>query len=734
MEAMLLGNQTQVLFVSGLGGIGKTSLATKFAKDFCTFYTGGVYIFNAQSKLSFRQSLKLNIEEVTGNESVDSNLELEFTFFIRKLTQAGNVLFVYDSCDSLKVIEKLIPTENKEIRVVVTTRMRDGNEMLTNNPDSILHLNVLELDAAVELLLASKRRLQSVHSIDDDAEEKTSARGLVDRPEIGRLPLAILHAGIYLKETELTCDEYGELLANKSEKLQAIGDDLNEILKYCGLLHLVGTLESESIDTVDKFAAFNLSQLQTSSLITQHDLEQLNKMKQKLKLPKVTIMTWDLQIEERMNSNDTASITVLEIASLLDGRVIAKDFLSKLALNEDGSNLDRNRKVTQAIFRLFKLSLLNDDMECSMHSLVQQSVIETMTRYGTFDRRLRLVCERLLGILPKVSDDIIKHLNGTRMINGFAHVYSVSDHVLRSQQKDEKCWELVHKSCLVALSYQHLEDAKRLCEGELALVERLPIGTNNTIRLTYALLNVGKVHLDWGNSQEARDPLKKALQLIKKENIQIESTLFYTALNLLGQCCRDLGDFEQSEYVYLELLQFSEQQTLSNDYIFTVLNNVALTYHRWGNISAAVANYKRGLTLIREQANVSQLSIAKTLTNLASCYQQSGRLDQALSHYEKALSISKKELPSSHPFVAFVMRHLSSCYRGHGQMDRALELANQSLNVASLTLPRNHPDLGWHFYEMGECYRHRESTNESLRFYEKAYISHSLWPTMKWDR
>ncbi len=43
-----------------------------------------------------------------------------------------------------------------------------------------------------------------------------------------------------------------------------------------------------------------------------------------------------------------------------------------------------------------------------------------------------------------------------------------------------------------------------------------------------ALLNVGKVHLDWGNSQEARDPLKKALQLIKKENIQIESTLFYT--------------------------------------------------------------------------------------------------------------------------------------------------------------------------------------------------------------
>ncbi|XP_062510945.1 uncharacterized protein LOC134186880 isoform X3 [Corticium candelabrum] len=687
MEAMLLGNQTQVLFVSGLGGIGKTSLATKFAKDFCTFYTGGVYIFNAQSKLSFRQSLKLNIEEVTGNESVDSNLELEFTFFIRKLTQAGNVLFVYDSCDSLKVIEKLIPTENKEIRVVVTTRMRDGNEMLTNNPDSILHLNVLELDAAVELLLASKRRLQSVHSIDDDAEEKTSARGLVDRPEIGRLPLAILHAGIYLKETELTCDEYGELLANKSEKLQAIGDDLNEILKYCGLLHLVGTLESESIDTVDKFAAFNLSQLQTSSLITQHDLEQLNKMKQKLKLPKVTIMTWDLQIEERMNSNDTASITVLEIASLLDGRVIAKDFLSKLALNEDGSNLDRNRKVTQAIFRLFKLSLLNDDMECSMHSLVQQSVIETMTRYGTFDRRLRLVCERLLGILPKVSDDIIKHLNGTRMINGFAHVYSVSDHVLRSQQKDEKCWELVHKSCLVALSYQHLEDAKRLCEGELALVERLPIGTNNTIRLTYALLNVGKVHLDWGNSQEARDPLKKALQLIKKENIQIESTLFYT-----------------------------------------VLNNVALTYHRWGNISAAVANYKRGLTLIREQANVSQLSIAKTLTNLASCYQQSGRLDQALSHYEKALSISKKELPSSHPFVAFVMRHLSSCYRGHGQMDRALELANQSLNVASLTLPRNHPDLGWHFYEMGECYRHRESTNESLRFYEKAVSVFSRVP------
>ncbi len=47
-------------------------------------------------------------------------------------------------------------------------------------------------------------------------------------------------------------------------------------------------------------------------------------------------------------------------------------------------------------------------------------------------------------------------------------------------------------------------------------------------------------------------------------------------------------------------------------HVFIVLNNVALTYHRWGNISAAVANYKRGLTLIREQANVSRLSIAKS--------------------------------------------------------------------------------------------------------------------------
>ncbi len=32
------------------------------------------------------------------------------------------------------------------------------------------------------------------------------------------------------------------------------------------------------------------------------------------------------------------------------------------------------------------------------------------------------------------------------------------------------------------------------------------------------------------------------------------------------------------------------------------------------------------------------------------------------------------------------------------------------------------------FYEMGECYHHRESTNESLRFYEKAVSVFSRVP------
>ena len=153
------------------------------------------------------------------------------------------MLFLYDSCDKLEIIEKYLPREDEQIHVIVTTRQRDGHYFLDHSPHKVLHLDVLETDDAVQTLLSWKGYGQNNCGLDDEYKEKSSAKVLVERPEISRLPLAIRHAGTYLRETKISCEEYGDLLAKRKEKLQTIGNDMNEILKYNGLQHLADALE-----------------------------------------------------------------------------------------------------------------------------------------------------------------------------------------------------------------------------------------------------------------------------------------------------------------------------------------------------------------------------------------------------------------------------------------------------------------------------------------------------------
>ena len=316
-----------------------------------------------------------------------------------------------------------------------------------------------------------ERKWSNNCSLDGECKEKSSAKVLVERPEIGRLPLAIRHAGTYLRETKISCEEYGDLLAKRKEKLQTIGNDMNEILKYNGLQHLAVALEEEGIANVRDFRNFDLSQLQTSSFIKSHEIEQLITIKEKLNA--ATAMAWDLDIEEIMKNADETSSTILQMASLLDGKLIAKDLLLRMIFDQDGNVSDNNRYLNQSISRLSRFCLVNDDGGFSMHGLVQQSVVEAMMRKGTFSHQLRALCNCLTSSLPQSVDQVRRRLNDKQMIDLASHVYVASFHVLRSGQLDEEGWLLLQISCWMAIEYEHLKEADHLCQSRLDLVKRV---------------------------------------------------------------------------------------------------------------------------------------------------------------------------------------------------------------------------------------------------------------------
>ena len=130
----------------------------------------------------------------------------------------------------------------------------------------------------------------------------------------------------------------------------------------------------------------------------------------------------------------------------------------------------------------------------------------------------------------------------------------------------------------------------------------------------------------------------------------------------MAACNKDLRQFQTSEQLYFEILKFVEQQGLGQEYVSvgthsvsvsinrdnnckiklfllstdckivynelllcisyfyfsrcsmylycSVLNDLAVTYDKLGNISAAIENYEKSLSLMRKQSNVNPLNLS----------------------------------------------------------------------------------------------------------------------------
>lgn len=111
----------------------------------------------------------------------------------------------------------------------------------------------------------------------------------------------------------------------------------------------------------------------------------------------------------------------------------------------------------------------NTSSTYSMHSLVQQSVVETLLRNGTLSSQLRSLSKCLSNILPK-SEDIQRNLSNSRMLELASNVYSIAFHILIAEEQDDECWNLLHAACSMAKHYHHLTYAVQLAERRLHVV------------------------------------------------------------------------------------------------------------------------------------------------------------------------------------------------------------------------------------------------------------------------
>lgn len=179
--------------VSGMGGVGKTELAIKYAHQHEAHYPGGVCWLSARES-NLATKIVQFVQLYTKLEVQQQNFQgkqLSLTEQVRWCWQnwhppEGLVLIVLDDLTNLESCRELLPTNNR-FRVLITTRKRNIDPAYIQE----ISLDVFSSEEALQLLtvLIGENRIQ---------RELQMAFDLCER--LGYLPLGLQLVGRYLAE------------------------------------------------------------------------------------------------------------------------------------------------------------------------------------------------------------------------------------------------------------------------------------------------------------------------------------------------------------------------------------------------------------------------------------------------------------------------------------------------------------------------------------------------------
>ena len=602
-ERLTSGGKTAVTqAIRGLGGIGKTQLAVKYAYQYQEQYE---YVFWVQLSNEKSEEAEKETESTfpITNAYVeycqklripfdDSQPQLAIPAFKRWMEQNSNWLLIFDNADVPRYLNDFLP-QQAQGHILLTSRAHSFDSLGILKP---IEVEKMPLNEATDFLIERVAR-----ELDDS--EKDFAEQLAK--EIDGLPLALEQAGAYIHEKSLTFKRY---LANyQRSKLDLLAKQKPVLGEYPASVQTTWSLNFEVIKQQSEASAdvLRLSAFLAPDVIP-YEL-----------IAEGARFLGD-SIQEVINQSEDTVLAVVELLQPL------ADY-SLINMTPGAEEYSIHRLVQEVM----KLEVRSRDEEQIWTKSVVNCVNEIYPwpEYGNWQACRRLSPQSRVAI----------------------------DYIKESKIETEHCGSLLSKQGRFFYVVGEYEEAEPFFLQDIE-ISRAVLGENHP-DFGRSLNNLAELYRIQGR-YEAAEPLFLQAMKISRAILGENHPDFGTSLNNLALLYKNQGRYEEAEPLYLQDMEISRAVLGENHPDFGIsLNNLALLYGSQGRYEEAEPLSLQAMEISRAVLGKKHPDFATSLNNLALLYGSQGRYEEAEALYLQAIETLYSTLGSEHPNSKTVMNN-----------------------------------------------------------------------------
>ena len=667
---------SQMTTISGLGGIGKSELAIKYASDHCQDYDGNVIWIDAETcgtmEESFRNlatdnRLGIHTEDLAGKEKkIDSLMKEIYRFFSKRKS-----LFIFDNAEKSDDLEKFLPLrhlspkDNKPY-LLITSREKEWDSGI-----KAVELEGLKLEDAIQLVR------NGLGVAEEDKTHNQEIGYLVGKLQC--FPLALQQAVAHITEENKKLKRRGEGEYTIRRYLEEYEEKKKELLN------------SKAFKNIDNDYA------------------------------KTTFTTWEVTIDKIKGDKESGerALEILDvIAYFAPDNIPANIFVSKLEKDDEKTWKDvellnqysmikleegklRIHRLVQEVTRLKLKEQGNEEktlekaLQLVNKNLKKENLDHAMSAWVHLDKKYEKLVKEYCGMPKKIAEELCK--DGRYEEN---HIFEEKTLPLLQKVLGENHLQVAIMHRYLGNAYGEVgkhEEQKKYLEKALEIFDNLLKG--NSEELFEQVLSTSTFKEDFVLVQDQGDDTKKGvwIRVIEVEIARTKRNLG----NAYGDLANSKDDKEEKKaLIEKEIGLFEEALGIFNKYagdgnrlevdVAKTKRNLGSAYGELASskddkegknelIRKKIRYLKEALRIFKKYAqdgNRLEVDIAKTKRNLGNAYgdlanykddkeEKKGLIEKKIGLLEDALEIFNKYAQDENRLevdIAKTKRNLGNAY------------------------------------------------------------------------